>query len=78
MLLLMDLTEHGLSKEEVMSMEEVDRLKVIEGVVGKRLKKRQAVDQMGVGISKVKRLIKQFFGGESFRIEFTASCSVSK
>ena len=43
-----------------LSMEERDRLSVIEAVVGKRLRQRQAAQQLGLDIRQIRRLIRRY------------------
>ena len=43
-----------------MSRKEVDRLEVIQAVVGKRLKQREAAGQLGLTVRQVKRLVRRY------------------
>lgn len=43
-----------------MTHREVDRLQVVQAVVAKQLRQRQAADQLGIGVRQIKRLVRQF------------------
>lgn len=51
----------GLAKlEAALKMKEVDRLEVIQEVVGKRLRQREAGERMGICVRQVKRLVRRY------------------
>ncbi|MBN2701019.1 MAG: helix-turn-helix domain-containing protein [Methylothermaceae bacterium] len=43
-----------------MSQQEVDRLQIIQSVVGKHLKQWEAADRLGVSVRQVKRLVRRY------------------